>query len=53
MTLLVESEEYLKSFFMKLKEESEKAGLKLNTQKSKKSQDQFNHFMVNMIEREK
>ena len=53
MTLLVESEEYLKSLFMRLKEESEKAGLKLNIQKSKKSQDQFHCFVVNMIEREK
>ena len=52
-TLLVESEEYLKSLFMKLKEESEKAGLKLNIQKTKKSQDQFHQFVENMIEREK
>ena len=33
-TLMVESEE-LKSFLMKVKEESEKAGLKLNIQKMK------------------
>ena len=33
-TLMVESEE-LKSFLMKVKEESEKAGLKLNFQKTK------------------
>ena len=32
---MVESEEELKSFLMKLKEESEKAGLKLNIQKTK------------------
>ena len=32
---MVESEEDLKSFLMKVKEESEKAGLKLNTQKMK------------------
>ena len=32
---MAESEEKLKSLLMKLKEESEKAGLKLNTQKSK------------------
>ena len=32
---MAESEEELKSLFMKVKEESEKAGLKLNTQKSK------------------
>ena len=31
-TLLAESEEELKSFLMKVKEESEKAGLKLNIQ---------------------
>ena len=35
MTLLAKSEEELKSFLMKLKEESEKAGLKLNIQKAK------------------
>ena len=34
-TLMAESEEELKSLLMKLKEESEKAGLKLNIQKSK------------------
>ena len=34
-TLMVESEEELKSFLMKLKEESEKVGLKLNIQKTK------------------
>ena len=32
---MVESEEEIKSLFMKLKEESEKAGLKLNVQKTK------------------
>ena len=32
---MAESEEELKSFLMKMKEESEKAGLKLNIQKSK------------------
>ena len=32
---MAESEEELKSFFMKLKEESEKLGLKLNIQKTK------------------
>ena len=32
-TLMAESEEELKSFFMRVKEQSEKAGLKLNTQK--------------------
>ena len=34
-TLMAESEEELKSFFMKVKEESEKVGLKLNIQKTK------------------
>ena len=32
-TLMAESEEELKSFLMKVKEESEKVGLKLNIQK--------------------
>ena len=35
MTLMVESEEELKSLLMKVKEESEKVGLKLNIQKTK------------------
>ena len=34
-TLMTESEEELKSFLMKVKEESEKAALKLNIQKTK------------------
>ena len=34
-TLMVESEEELKSLLMKVKEESEKASLKLNIQKAK------------------
>ena len=34
-TLMAESEEELKSFLMKVKEESEKVGLNLNIQKSK------------------
>ena len=34
-TLMAESEEELKSFLMKVKEESEKAGLKLNIYKTK------------------
>ena len=34
-TLMVESEEELKSLLMKVKEKSEKAGLKLNIQKPK------------------
>ena len=35
ITLIAESEEELKSLLMKVKEESEKAGLKLNIQKTK------------------
>ena len=35
ITLMAESEEELKSLWMKVKEESEKAGLKLNIQKMK------------------
>ena len=34
-TLMAESEEELKSFWMKMKEESEKVGLRLNIQKTK------------------
>ena len=34
-TLMAESEEELKNLLMKVKEESEKAGLKLNIQKTK------------------
>ena len=34
-TLMADSEEELKSFFMKVKEESERVGLKLNIQKTK------------------
>ena len=34
-TLMAESKKKLKSFLMKMKEESEKAGLKFNIQKSK------------------
>ena len=34
-TVMAESEEDLKSFLMKVKKESEKAGLKLNIQKTK------------------
>ena len=35
ITLMAESEEELKSLLMKVKEESEKVDLKLNTQKTK------------------
>ena len=43
-TLKAESEEELKSFLMKVKEESEKVGLKLNIQKTK---IWSHHFMGN------
>ena len=36
-TLMTESKEELKSFLMKVKEESEKVGLKFNIKKKKKS----------------
>ena len=42
-TLMAEIEEELKSLLMKLKEEIERAGLKLNIQKSKT----IHHFMAN------
>ena len=38
-TLMVESEEELKTLLMKVKEESGKVGLKLNIQKKKKKTD--------------
>ena len=46
-TLLAESEEELQSLLMKVKEESEKAGLKLNIQKTKDHGIQSHHFMAN------
>ena len=44
-TLMAESEEELKSLLMKVKEESEKVGLKLNIQKMKIIWS--HHFMAN------
>ena len=46
-TLMEENEEELKSLLMKVKEESEKAGLKLNIQKKKNKYHgiQSHHFM--------
>ena len=44
---MAESEEELKSLLMKVKEESEKAGLKLNIQKTKITGIQSHHFMAN------
>ena len=46
-TLMAESEEELKSFLMKVKEESEKVGLKLNIQKTKIMAILSHHFMAN------
>ena len=46
-TLMAESEEELKSLLMKVKEESEKAGLKLNIQKNKDHGTKSHHFMAN------
>ena len=54
-TLMAESKEELKSLLMKLKEESEKVGLKLNIQKTQKRSEKFRkdhgiwsrHFVTN------
>ena len=46
-TLMAESEEELKSLLMKEKEEHERAGLKLNIQKSKDHGIWSHHFMAN------
>ena len=46
-TLMTESEEELKSLLMKVKEESEKVGLKLNIQKTKDHGIWSHHFMAN------
>ena len=46
-TLMAESEEELKCFLMKVKEESEKAGLKLNIQETKIMAVRSHHFMAN------
>ena len=45
-TLMEESKEELKSLLMKVKEESEKAGLKLNNQKTKTCIQSY-HFLAN------
>ena len=49
-TLMAESEEELKSLLMKVKEESEKVGLKLNIQKMKIMASSSHHFMANRWE---
>ena len=46
-TLMAESEEEQKSLLMKVKEESEKVGLKLNIQKTKDHGIWSHHFMGN------
>ena len=46
-TLMAEIEEELKSLLLKVKEESEKAGLKLNIQKTKDHGIWSHHFMAN------
>ena len=46
-TLMAESEEELKSLLMKVKEESEKVGLKLNIQKNEDHGIWSHHFMGN------
>ena len=45
--LMAEIEEELKSLLMKVKEESEKVGLKLNIQKTKDHGIWSHHFMAN------
>ena len=46
-TLMAESEEELKSLLMKVKEESEKVGLKLNIEKNQDHGIWSDHFMAN------
>ena len=48
--LMAESEEELKSLLMKVKEENEKVGLKLNIQKTKIMASSSHHFMANRWE---
>ena len=45
-TFMAESEEELKSLLMKVKEESEKAGLKLNFQKTKMSSSTITSWQI-------
>ena len=47
VTLMADSEEGLKSLLMKVKEESEKVGLKLNIQKNEDHGIWSHHFMGN------
>ena len=46
-TLMAKSEEELKRLLMRVKEESEKAGLKLNIQKNEDNGIQSHHFTAN------
>ena len=46
-TLMAEREKELKRLLMKVKEESEKADLKLNIENKKDHGIQFHHFMAN------
>ena len=46
ITLMTESKEELKSLLMKVKEESKKAGLKLNIPKNKDHGIWLHHFMA-------
>ena len=50
LTFMAENEEELKSLLMKVKEEGEKAGLKLNIQKNKDHGIWSHHFMANRWE---
>ena len=45
-TLMAESKEELKSLLMKVKEESEKFGLKLSIQKTKKDHGIWSHHLI-------
>ena len=49
-TLMAESEEELKSLLMKVKEESEKVGLKLNIKKNEDHGIRSHHYMGNRWE---
>ena len=52
-TIMEDSKEELKSLLMKVKEESEKAGFKLNIQKNYDHGIWSHHFMVNRLREEK
>ena len=46
-TLMAESKEEIKSLLVKVKEESEKVGLKLNIQQTKIMASKYHYFMTN------